>query len=52
MDDRRSLCELPRREALDLLASTPVGRVVFTGRALPAIRPDVVTGFRLTADAA
>ncbi|CCB72407.1 pyridoxamine 5'-phosphate oxidase family protein [Streptantibioticus cattleyicolor] len=30
---------MSRQEALDLLASVPVGRVVFSHRALPAIRP-------------
>jgi uncharacterized protein len=30
---------IPRAEALRLLASAPVGRIVFTERALPAIRP-------------
>lgn len=40
MDDgRRTLTELPRDEALRLLGSAPFGRVVFTMRALPAIRP-------------
>ncbi|GAB3141542.1 pyridoxamine 5'-phosphate oxidase family protein [Micromonospora sonneratiae] len=39
MHDRRMLEELPRQEALRLLASVPMGRVVFTQRALPAIRP-------------
>jgi nitroimidazol reductase NimA-like FMN-containing flavoprotein (pyridoxamine 5'-phosphate oxidase superfamily) len=38
-DGRRSLVELSRDEALRLLASVPFGRVVFTQRALPAIRP-------------
>jgi hypothetical protein len=31
--------ELPRAEAMRLLASVPVGRLVFTHQALPAIRP-------------
>jgi nitroimidazol reductase NimA-like FMN-containing flavoprotein (pyridoxamine 5'-phosphate oxidase superfamily) len=31
--------ELAREEALQLLATVPLGRVVFTDRALPAIRP-------------
>lgn len=31
--------ELAREEALRLLATVPLGRVVFTDRALPAIRP-------------
>lgn len=35
----RILREITRTEALQLLASVPVGRVVFTDRALPAIRP-------------
>lgn len=39
MDDRRTLRELSRDEALRLLAEAPMGRVVFTQRALPAIRP-------------
>jgi hypothetical protein len=30
---------MPRSEALDLLASVPLGRVVFTENALPAVRP-------------
>jgi nitroimidazol reductase NimA-like FMN-containing flavoprotein (pyridoxamine 5'-phosphate oxidase superfamily) len=33
------LVELPQGEALSLLASVPYGRIVFTNRALPAIRP-------------
>jgi len=37
--DERSLLELPRAESLLLLASVPVGRLVFTHQALPAIRP-------------
>jgi hypothetical protein len=37
--DERSLGELSRAEALYLLASVPVGRLVFTHQALPAIRP-------------
>jgi Pyridoxamine 5'-phosphate oxidase len=36
--DERWLSELPRAEALYLLASVPVGRLVFTHQALPAIR--------------
>lgn len=31
--------ELTRSECLQLLAAVPIGRVVFTQRALPAIRP-------------
>lgn len=38
MDDR-TLQEIPRGEALRLLAGSAMGRVVFTQRALPAIRP-------------
>jgi hypothetical protein len=34
-----SLRPLSRERCLELLASVPVGRVVFTMRALPAIRP-------------
>jgi uncharacterized protein len=30
---------LPRDECLRLLATSPIGRVVFTERALPAVRP-------------
>jgi Pyridoxamine 5'-phosphate oxidase len=37
--DERALLELPRSESLRLLASVPVGRLVFTHQALPAIRP-------------
>jgi nitroimidazol reductase NimA-like FMN-containing flavoprotein (pyridoxamine 5'-phosphate oxidase superfamily) len=39
MTDERSLLELPRAESLRLLASVPVGRLVFTHQALPAVRP-------------
>jgi nitroimidazol reductase NimA-like FMN-containing flavoprotein (pyridoxamine 5'-phosphate oxidase superfamily) len=39
MTDERSLLELPRAESLQLLASVPVGRLVFTHQALPAVRP-------------
>ena len=39
MTTGRELAELPRDEALRLLASVPFGRVVFTASALPAIRP-------------
>jgi hypothetical protein len=39
VDEERELTELPRDEALRLLGSVPFGRVVFTARALPAIRP-------------
>lgn len=38
---------LSREESLDLLASVPVGRVVYTDRALPAILP---VNFALDAD--
>lgn len=37
--DRNGLEVLDRRRCLELLGSTPVGRIVFTERALPAIRP-------------
>jgi nitroimidazol reductase NimA-like FMN-containing flavoprotein (pyridoxamine 5'-phosphate oxidase superfamily) len=39
MSERRVLHELSRAEALRRLGSVPFGRVVFTRRALPAIRP-------------
>ena len=39
MNGQRELAELPRDEALRLLGSVPFGRVVFTARAMPAIRP-------------
>lgn len=39
MTTERELAELPKDEALRLLASVPFGRVVFTARALPAVRP-------------
>lgn len=35
----RKLGPLPRREALTLLASVPLGRIVFTVNAMPAVRP-------------
>jgi nitroimidazol reductase NimA-like FMN-containing flavoprotein (pyridoxamine 5'-phosphate oxidase superfamily) len=38
-DGRRVLRGLSRDESLRLLGSVPMGRVVFTDRALPAIRP-------------
>jgi nitroimidazol reductase NimA-like FMN-containing flavoprotein (pyridoxamine 5'-phosphate oxidase superfamily) len=37
--DAHGLEVLDRQECLDLLASVPLGRVVFTDRALPAIQP-------------
>lgn len=37
--DARSMVELDRDEALALLASVNLGRIVFTRNALPAIRP-------------
>ena len=45
----RELAELPKAESLRLLASVPFGRVVFTARALPAIRPvnHLVDGSRI-----
>jgi Pyridoxamine 5'-phosphate oxidase len=39
MIEARQLQELTQTEALRLLSSVPVGRVVFTHHALPAIRP-------------
>ncbi len=39
MTDERFMRELPRAAAMALLASVPVGRLVFTQQALPAIRP-------------
>jgi len=36
---RRQLVELPAAEAMALLGSVQYGRVVFTARALPAVRP-------------
>ena len=39
MTAQRELRELTRNESLNLLASVPVGRLVFTHHALPAIRP-------------
>jgi nitroimidazol reductase NimA-like FMN-containing flavoprotein (pyridoxamine 5'-phosphate oxidase superfamily) len=39
VSSQRDLAELPRDEALRLLGSVPFGRVVFTARAMPAIRP-------------
>lgn len=38
-DAQRAVVELARAEALRLLASAPMGRVVYTRDALPAIRP-------------
>lgn len=38
-EHQRVLQDLTRDEALRRLASVPIGRVVFTDRALPAIRP-------------
>jgi nitroimidazol reductase NimA-like FMN-containing flavoprotein (pyridoxamine 5'-phosphate oxidase superfamily) len=37
--ESRQLQELSREESLRLLGSVPLGRVVFTDQALPAIRP-------------
>ena len=39
MTDERTLLELSRADGLRLIASVPVGRLVFTQHALPAIRP-------------
>ncbi|MEV0379338.1 pyridoxamine 5'-phosphate oxidase family protein [Nonomuraea sp. NPDC050643] len=46
--DSSGLQVLTREECLRLLASTPIGRIVFTDRALPAVQP--VT-FHLDGDA-
>ncbi|MGW4472690.1 pyridoxamine 5'-phosphate oxidase family protein [Nonomuraea sp. NPDC004354] len=37
--DGSGLQVLSRRECLNLLASVPIGRIVFTDRALPAVQP-------------
>jgi len=39
MTDQRYLLELSRPDAMALLATVPIGRLVFTHQALPAIRP-------------
>lgn len=39
MDEHRWLQPLSRTKALSLLGSVPIGRLVFTHQALPAIRP-------------
>ena len=39
MAEGRRMEQLPRDESLRLLGSVPIGRVVFTHLALPAIRP-------------
>jgi nitroimidazol reductase NimA-like FMN-containing flavoprotein (pyridoxamine 5'-phosphate oxidase superfamily) len=39
MNDHRRLEQLSRSQALELLASVPIGRLVFTQQALPAVRP-------------
>jgi nitroimidazol reductase NimA-like FMN-containing flavoprotein (pyridoxamine 5'-phosphate oxidase superfamily) len=39
MGEQRSLQQLTRSTALALLASVPMGRLVFTHQALPAVRP-------------
>ncbi len=39
MDEYRALDQLGRTEALELLGSVSLGRLVFTHQALPAIRP-------------
>lgn len=39
MNDHRHLQQLTRAQALELLSSVPIGRLVFTHQALPAIRP-------------
>jgi uncharacterized protein len=45
--DPGGLTALPRDESLDLLRSVPVGRIVFTEHAMPAIRP---VNFAIMAD--
>jgi hypothetical protein len=49
MTGARQQRELAREEALRLLGTVPLGRVVFTDRALPAIRPvnHIVDGQRI-----
>ncbi len=37
--DSAGLEILSREECLDLLSSSPIGRIVFTDRALPAVQP-------------
>jgi hypothetical protein len=37
--DGRALEDLSRQECLDLLASLPIGRLVYTRQALPAVEP-------------
>jgi hypothetical protein len=39
VDEQRRLEELSREESIRLLSSVSLGRIVFTARALPAIRP-------------
>lgn len=39
MNDHRRMQELTRAQALELLSSVPIGRLVFNHHALPAIRP-------------
>jgi nitroimidazol reductase NimA-like FMN-containing flavoprotein (pyridoxamine 5'-phosphate oxidase superfamily) len=39
MDEHRILQQLTRTQALELLGSVGMGRLVFTHRALPAVRP-------------
>ena len=38
-DAHRRLVDLDSRESMRLLGSVPLGRIVFTARALPAVRP-------------
>ena len=38
--DSAGLQVLSREQCLRLLSSTPIGRIVFTDRALPAVQPD------------
>ena len=39
MSMHRRMEQLPRTQALELLASAPLGRLVFTHQAMPAVRP-------------
>ncbi|WP_433236370.1 pyridoxamine 5'-phosphate oxidase family protein [Streptosporangium sp. CA-135522] len=39
--DSAGLDVLSREECIELLSSTPIGRIVFTDRALPAVQPVV-----------
>jgi hypothetical protein len=47
-DERRRLEELPPQEAMRLLGSVSLGRIVFTARALPAVRLASHLGWSVT----